>query len=120
MLEFPTIKTDFLFENSQDFNQTTHARPQHPIVFIHNISLYFNCISSVKYVFKRSNHGNVMPFFCSMTQALKFSTWFSTHFEIFDMVFNIVFNMVHIIGEFLCLKCVENILKMHFENFSTC
>ena len=54
MLDLPTIKTDFLFENSQDFNQTTHARPQHPIVFIHNISLYFNCISSVKYVFKRS------------------------------------------------------------------
>ena len=39
MLELPTIKTDFLFEKSQDFNQTTHARPQHPIVFIHNISL---------------------------------------------------------------------------------
>ena len=62
MLELPTIKTDFLFENSQDFNQTTHARPQHPIVFIHNISLYFNRISSVKYVFKRSCHGHVMPF----------------------------------------------------------
>ena len=27
ILELPTIKTDFLFENSQDFNQTTHARP---------------------------------------------------------------------------------------------
>ena len=62
MLELPTIKTDFLFENSQDFNQTTHARPQHTIVFIHNISLYFNCISSVKYLFKRSHHGHVMPF----------------------------------------------------------
>ena len=65
MLELPTIKTDFLFENSQDFNQTTHARPQHPIVFIHNISLYFNCISSVKYLFKWSHHA----FFCSTTQA---------------------------------------------------
>ena len=65
MLELPTIKTDFLFENSQDFNQTTHARPQHPIVFIHNISLYFNCISSVKYLFKWSRH----TFFCSTTQA---------------------------------------------------
>ena len=43
--------------------------------------------------------------------ALKFSTWFSTHFEIFDMVFNTVLNMVHTIGEFLCLKCIENILK---------
>ena len=44
--------SDFLFDNSQDFNQTTHARPQHPIV-IHNISLYFNCISSnmkVRYI----------------------------------------------------------------------
>ena len=62
MLDLPTIKTDFLFENSQDFNQTTHARPQHPIVFIHNISLYFNCISSVKYLFKWSHHSHVMPF----------------------------------------------------------
>ena len=65
MLDLPTIKTDFLFENSQDFNQTTHARPQHPIVFIHNISLYFNCISSVKYRFKWSRHA----FFWGMTQA---------------------------------------------------
>ena len=62
MLDLPTIKTDFLFENSQDFNQTTHARPQHPIVFIHNISLDFNCISSVKYCFKWSRHSHVMPF----------------------------------------------------------
>ena len=56
MLDLPTIKTDFLFENSRDFNQTTHARPQHPIVFIDIISLYFNCISSVKYLFKWSHH----------------------------------------------------------------
>ena len=64
MLELSTIKTDFLLENSQDFNQTTHARrPQDPIVFIHNISLYFNCIRSVKYVFKWSHHGHVMPFY---------------------------------------------------------
>ena len=62
MLDLPTIKTDFLFENSQDFNQTTHAIPQHPIVFIHYISLYFNCISSVKYRFKWSCHSHVMPF----------------------------------------------------------
>ena len=65
MLELPTIKTDFLFKNSQDFDQTTHARPQHPIVFIDIISLYFNCISSVKYVFKRSRHA----FFRGTTQA---------------------------------------------------
>ena len=62
MLELQTIKTDFLFENSQDFNQTTNARPQHPIVFIDIISLYFNCTSSVKHLFKWSGHGHVMPF----------------------------------------------------------
>ena len=62
MLELPTIKTDFLFKNSQGFDQTTHARLQQPIVFIDIISLYFNCIGSVKYVFKRSHHGHVMLF----------------------------------------------------------
>ena len=46
MLELPTIKADFLFENSQDFNQTTHARPQHPIVFIDIISLLLACLES--------------------------------------------------------------------------
>ena len=63
MLELATIKTDFLFENSQDFDQTTHARPQQPIVFIDIISLYFNCIGSVKYVFKRSCHGHMSCLF---------------------------------------------------------
>ena len=53
MQELPTIKTNFLYEKSQDFNQTTH---------ILNISLYFNCISSVKYVFKWSCHGHLLPF----------------------------------------------------------
>ena len=71
MLELPTIKTDFLFEKSQDFNQTTHARPQHPIVFIDIISLYFNCTSSVKYLFKWSCHGHIMPFSAAQTQTQK-------------------------------------------------
>ena len=62
MRELQTINTDFLFENSQDFNQTTHGRPQDPIVFFDNISLYIKCISSVKYVFKWSRHGHIMPF----------------------------------------------------------
>ena len=60
--KLPTIKNDFSLKKYQVFNQTTHARPQDPIVFIHNISLYFNCISSVKYVFKWSHHSHVMPF----------------------------------------------------------
>ena len=69
MRELPTIKTDFLFKNSQDFNQTTHARPQHSIVFIDNISLYFNCIISVKYVFKMVTSRSRHAFFCSTNQA---------------------------------------------------
>ena len=40
MLELPTIKTDFLFENSQDFDQTTHARPQQPKLFLLILSVY--------------------------------------------------------------------------------
>ena len=39
MQELPTIKTNFLFKNSQDFNQTTHAAPHLPIVFTDNIIL---------------------------------------------------------------------------------
>ena len=94
MLELPTIKTDFLFENSQDFNQTTHAKPQHPIVFIHNISLYFNCISSVKYLFKWSRHGHIMPFSAVQpnrvagkvpTRVLECRLFCSFHFFMFKM-----------------------------------
>ena len=51
ILELPTIKTDFLFENSQDFNQTTHARPQHPLslfklsVYILTVLVLWNIFS---------------------------------------------------------------------------
>ena len=62
MWELPTIETNFLFEDSQDFNQTKQGRSQDPNVFIHNISLYFKCISSVKYVLKWSCHSHVIPF----------------------------------------------------------
>ena len=73
MRELPTSNTDFLFEKSQDFNETTHARPQHSIVFIDNISLYFNCIISVKYVFKWSRH--VMPFSAVRTKHQQQKGW---------------------------------------------
>ena len=94
MLELPTIKTDFLFENSQDFHQTTHARPQQPIVFIDIISLYFNCIGSVKYVCKRSPHSHVMPFSTVQpkrvvakvpTHVLECRLFCSFHFFMFKM-----------------------------------
>ena len=69
MLELPTIKTDFLFEKSQDFNLTTHSRPQHPIVFIHNISLYFTCISFCKICFQMVTSWSYHAFFCGTTKA---------------------------------------------------
>ena len=43
----PTNKINFSFKLTQDFNQTVHVEPYGPIVFINNISLYFNSISSV-------------------------------------------------------------------------
>ena len=55
MQELPTNKPNFLFfKNTQDFNQTTHLGPQEPIGFIDNIILHFNCLGSVKDVFKWS------------------------------------------------------------------
>ena len=58
----PTNKTNFLFKNTEDFNEATHGRPQDLIVFIHNISLYFNCLGSFENVFKWSCHGYIMHF----------------------------------------------------------
>ena len=115
MLELPTIKTDF--------SSRTHRISIRLHMQDHNIPLSLSIISVYiltvfcEICFQKVTSRSCHVFFCSTTQALKFSTWFSTHFEIFDMVFNTVFNMVHTIGEFLCLKCVENILKKHFENF---
>ena len=63
MQELPKIKTDFLFKNSQDFNQTTHARPQHSIVFIDNISII--SVKCFQMVTSWSRHA----FFCSTNQA---------------------------------------------------
>ena len=102
MMELPTIKTDFLFEKSQDFNQTTHARPQHPIVFIHNISLYFNCISSVKYVFKWSHHGHVMPF--SVVRPKRMARKVPTH--LLECRLFCSFHFSH--SKWWCMKLIRN------------
>ena len=85
MRELPTNKTNFLSENTQDFNQMTHGRPQDPIVFIHNISLDFNCLGPVKDVFKWSHHGCIMLFSEVHTEQLKvlseiFYVWFGRQF----------------------------------------
>ena len=50
------MKTNFLFKNSQDFNQTTHVAPHLNIVFTDNIILYFNYLVFVLHVFKRSHN----------------------------------------------------------------
>ena len=42
MQELPTNKANFIFKNTQDFNQTTHVGPQVPNVFTDNISLSYH------------------------------------------------------------------------------
>ena len=67
MLEFPTNKANFPFKNTQHFNQTKHAAPHLPIVFIDNIILYFNYVVFVLRVFKRSCNAHIMLFFSHFT-----------------------------------------------------
>ena len=67
MWELLTIKTNFLFKTSQDFNQTTHAGPHLPIVFIDNIILYFNYLVFVLHIFKRSCNAHIPLFFSHFT-----------------------------------------------------
>ena len=74
MWELPTFKTNFLFENSQDFNQTTHAAPHLPVVFIDNIILYFNYLVFVLHVFKRSHNAHIMLFLVT-SQCMLIKPW---------------------------------------------
>ena len=64
MLELPTIKTDFLFKNSQDFDQTTYARPQHPIVLL-ILSVYILTVLVLWNIFSK---GHVMVTSCLFPQ----------------------------------------------------
>ena len=41
-----------LFKFTEDFNETTHVAPYGPNVFIENISLYFNSVSSIQDLLK--------------------------------------------------------------------
>ena len=54
MRELPTNKANFIFKNTQDFNQTTHAGPHDLNVFTDNISFYFYPIISIKNLIKQS------------------------------------------------------------------
>ena len=51
---FSLLQGYFPFKHTEDFNQTTHVAPYGPIVFIDNISINFNSLSSVQYVLKES------------------------------------------------------------------
>ena len=48
MQKLPINKANFIFKNTQDFNQTTHVEPQDPSIFTDNISFYFYPIISIK------------------------------------------------------------------------
>ena len=78
MQELPT--NNFLFENTQDFSQTTYVGPQDPIVFIDNICLYFNCLGSVQNVFKMSWNGHIMGVGCQNSDFLVECSSFYAHF----------------------------------------
>ena len=66
MLELPKIKTVLLFKNSQDFNQTTHGRPQEPIVFIKFIiSVY---VLTVLVLWNMFSNGHVKVTSCLFMQ----------------------------------------------------
>ena len=49
-------KANFIFKNTQDFNQTTHVGPQELNVFTDNISFYFYAIISIKNLTKQSHN----------------------------------------------------------------
>ena len=74
MWELLTIKTNFLFKTSQDFNQTTHAGLHLPIFFIDNIILYFNSLVFVLHVFKRSCNAHI-PLFSVTSQCMLIKPW---------------------------------------------
>ena len=92
MQKLPTNKANFIFKNTQDFNQTTHVGPQDPNVFTDNISFYFYPIISIKtinetvmqrYVTVISTQSEKFPSFeveyTLQMQNACFSTWsFST------------------------------------------
>ena len=76
MQELPKNKANFLFKNTQDFNQATHAAPHLPIVFIDNIILYFNYLVFVLHVFKWSHNAHIMLFLvtpqCMLIESQKY------------------------------------------------
>ena len=74
MQELLTNKANFLFKNTQDFNQTTHAAPHLPIVFIDNIILYFNYLVFLLHVFKRSHHTHI-TLFLIILQCMIIEPW---------------------------------------------
>ena len=57
MQKLLTTKANFIFKNMQDFNQTTHIRPQDPSVFTDNISFYFYPIIFIQNLIKQSRNG---------------------------------------------------------------
>ena len=98
-----TNKTNFLLENTQDFNQTTLGGPQDPIVFIDNISFYFYAISSVQdlieelqmvmsWLFQHTSNFflRFMVESILIFQNAPFSTWFFLTSEIAPSIFKMV------------------------------
>ena len=99
MWELPTNKPNFLWEHT-GFQSNYTCRTTKPIIFIHNISLYFHPISSVQDLIEESQmvmsqlfqHG--LNFFLSFVvesillfQNTPFPTWFFSTWGIAQPVF---------------------------------
>ena len=80
MQEWPTNKPNFLFKETQDFNNIIHIGPQEAIVFTDNISVYLDCFCSVQDMFKWLSNGHVIVYAVEpqnffVTKKFNFSTW---------------------------------------------
>ena len=53
-------QANFLFNNMQDFKQTTHVGQQDPFIFISNTNFYFYAMMSAKDLMEESHNSHVM------------------------------------------------------------
>ena len=93
MRESPKNKPNFLFNNTQHFNQTKHAAPHLPIIFIDNINFYFYAIISVKDLMGQLCNGHVIAISTQSEIFLSFEVEYTLQ-NAKHMLFNtVLFNL---------------------------
>ena len=93
MWELPTNKDNFLFKNTQDFNQTAHVGPQELNVFTDNISFHFYAIISIKKLNEKVTQWNITSVSTRSENVLSFEVEYELQ-NIKCVLFNMVlFNL---------------------------